>query len=104
MKGGTPMPEPRNSLNWDVTEGGHHEQWTRDDEGGKDEQKFIHCDSQQEIKVHYVGDKVYIERYKPGDLTFYHGTISINRRSISGRYLSASGAIREGSWHAQINY
>ena len=61
MKGGTPMPEPRNSLNWDVTEGGHHEQWTRDDEGGKDEQKFIHCDSQQEIKVHYVGDKVYIE-------------------------------------------
>jgi len=98
------MTKPQNSRSWDVTEGGHHEEWTRDDAGGKDLQKFIHCDSQQEIIVHYADDKVYIERYKPGDLTFYHGTISINGRSISGRYLSASGEIREGSWHAKINY
>ncbi len=98
------MTKPQNSKSWDVTEGNRHEQWNRDDEGGKDNQKFIHCESQEEIIVHYAGDKVYIERYKPGDLTFYHGTISVNGRSISGIYLTASGPVREGKWHAQMNF
>ena len=98
------MTKPQNFRNWEVTVGKHHEQWTRDDEAGKDQQKFIHWDSRQEIIVHYAGDRVYIERCKPGDLTFYHGTISINGRSISGTYLSASGPVREGTWHAEMNF
>ncbi len=95
-------PNPRNSVNWDIQEGGHRGQWTRDGEGGKDEQRFIHFAGDQ-MKIHYAGNYVYVERYKPGDLHFYHGTISSDKRSITGKYLISS--IRgEHSWSAQINY
>ena len=98
------MPDPRNSIHWDVTEGNHQGQWTRDgDEGGKNEQRFSHYANQDVMNVHYVGNKVYVERYKPGDLAFYHGTISDDGRTITGKYLAASG-IGDPTWSAQINY
>lgn len=93
----------RNSVNWDVTEGGHHGQWTRDGEGGTDEQRFVHWEGEQELRVHYAGNKVYVERTKPGDKHFYHGAVSDDGRTITGTYLAASG-IGEPSWTAQVNY
>lgn len=97
------MADIRTSVNWDVTEGVHKGQWTRDGEGGSDEQRFRHFEN-EEMKVHYVGNnRVYVERFKPGDLHFYHGTISEDGRTISGKYLAASG-IGDPTWSAQVNF
>lgn len=93
----------RNSVNWDVTEGTQKGQWTRDGAGGTDVQRFVHYENQEELLVHYAGCRVYVERSKPNDKHFYHGTVSGDGRTITGTYLAASG-VGEPIWTAQVNY
>ena len=44
--------DPRNSVNWSVTEGIHQGTWTRNGDGGTDEQMFVHFEGEQEVRVH----------------------------------------------------
>ncbi|MDY7092956.1 MAG: hypothetical protein SX243_08295 [Acidobacteriota bacterium] len=94
--------DPRNSREWDVQESKYTGEWTRTSGEGEDVQHFKHY-AGDEMKVHYAGDHVYVERYKPGDLHYYHGTVSEDGRTVDGKYLIANWD-GEKTWSAQLHY